>query len=435
MEKNHLNKHTRAAIRHDLSCLCPGFAAATTKQQSFILKKVSAWLLKGKNHQHNKTAGAFFIYCKERQKHFRLASDFKKATAGIIDCVKDQYYSQQRSCKAYESTEQAKQIILKHMTDNKDKPVMLEGRNGNAIVSRDINDNKPACKGNLKLMQPVNRPAVEKLLSTTANKPHTDANERIIFGCLGVLNNSNFKGHSGQMPNRYREAISGRIVGLGLNLQNVKREVKNAALADQYDHDIVNCHINFTAQLGKSHGLGTDSLDWYNSIKTNTDKTELIELASLFTDNPSDFKRAMLALIYGAPLNSSHGAIKDILNEYASDFINHTEIKELSREAADIRACVIANAPARRGQLINHLNKPLELANESVTIKTKYAHILHGLEAQMLHHAISLYGDQISLLSHDGFVTKQPIDTAPLTALFEQSTGLVIDMKTEQLAA
>ena len=237
------------------------------------------------------------------------------------------------------------------------------------------------------------------------------------------------------MPNRYREAISGRIVGLGLNLQNVKREVKNAALADQYDHDIENCHTNFTAQLGKRHGLKTESLDWYNSIKTNTDKTELIELASLFTDNPSDFKRAMLALIYGAPLNSSHGAIKDILNEYASDFINHTEIKELSREAADIRACVIANAPTRRGQLINHLNKPLELANESVTIKTKYAHILHGLEAQMLHHAISLYGDQISLLSHDGFVTKQPIDTAPLTELFEQSTGLVIDMKTEQLAA
>jgi hypothetical protein len=437
MAESYLTKENREAVIGDYSSINEDYARCNKAQQWFVVNKVSAWILNPKRHEHNRQKGSFFISSLERKPVFDLAEDFRNATAGIIECTND-YYNPTGTAKAYNSTATARQIVVNRMIQNTDTIKPMEGRKGTAITSRDCNDNKRACQGNIQLMQPVNRLKVKELLSQVTSNERTEDNERIMYGCLGVLNNSRFDSCNDDMPNRYREATGGRIVGVQLNLQNIKREVKSAALHEQLDHDIENCHGNFTAQLGKRFSEQTDTIDWFNDLKANKDKDngEYSRFVEQFTDNEKAFKTAMLALIYGAPLSDRAGhAINSLLYDGATDFINDENIKEFAREASNVRAVVLSKAERRKGQLFNHLGKPLELADIRVTSKTQFAHILHGYEATMLHNAIKLYGDNISLLSHDGFVTKRPIKTDSLEQDFQYQTGLTIKMKTTELAA
>jgi hypothetical protein len=435
MAWSYLTRENREAVISDYSSINEHYARCNSAQKWFVANKVSAWMLDPKRHEHNREQGSFYITRKERKPAFDSAADFKKATQGIIECTND-YYNPKGTAKAYNSTKAARQIVANRMIQNADTIRPMEGRKGKAIVSRDCNDNKKVCKGNIQLMQSVNRSKVKELLNQVAGEKRTENNDRIMFACLGVLNNSRFKSCNDDMPNRYREATGGRIVGVQLNLQNIKREVKNAALQGQHDHDIVNCHGNFTAQLGKRHGEQTDTIDWFNDLKSNKDKDngEYSRFVEQFTDNEKAFKTAMLALIYGAPLSDRAGhAINSLLYDGATDFINDENIKEFVREASNVRAVVLSKAERRKGQLFNHLGKPLEISDNRVTSKTKYAHILHGFEAAMLHNAIRLYGDNISLLSHDGFATKRPIETDSLEQEFQYQTGLTIKMKTTEI--
>jgi len=86
--------------------------------------------------------------------------------------------------------------------------------------------------------------------------------------------------------------------------------------------------------------------------------------------------------------------------------------------------------------LANHIGKRLDLSDEGNNrAATKFAHILQGYEAQFIQEAIRHYGDNISLLSHDGFVTRAPIDHKVIVVAFQEKTGLEIQVETTQLAA
>jgi hypothetical protein len=433
--ESYLTRNTRKAIIADFSELNEHFGKANKTKQWFVANKGSAWVLNPKKHTHSREDNAYFIPSSERKPVFDLASDFRKTTEGIIDCVSD-YYNPTGVAKAYNLTGTAREIIYNRMMQNTDTPKVMEGRVGRAIISRDSNERKKVVKGNIQLMQPVSRSAVKRLLKKTLSESRTESNERIIYGCFGVLNNSKFEGFDDQMPNRYREATGGRIFGFGLTLQGVKREVKNAALIDQYDHDIVNCHVTFASQLGKRYGVDTSTFDHFIDMKSRECKREYNEYAERFNDDKQAFKDAMLALVYGAWLTDKEGfAVHDLLQDGATDFSNDVDIKDFSRQAKNISAAVLKHSTLRNGTLLNHLGKPLELGNAGANSKTQFAHILHGYEAQMLHYAIEMYGDNISLLSHDGFVTKKPIETLALEKQFAHKTGIEIQMKTTQLAA
>lgn len=440
MAENYLTKDVREKILEGFRGLNPAFSECSKKAQWFIGNKVTAWKINGKRHTHKTEEGAHFLPSKERDKYFRKASDFQEKTEGIIETVSDTFSIKNGVGKAYRSTNEASEIILDSILSKVDESRPMEGRTGGAILSRDVNDRKPKCKGNIQVMQPVNREKLRTLYLEAANNPEYEKNERIAYGSLAALDNSMFEGYPEQMPNRYRETTGGRIMGIGFNLQNAPREVKNAALHNQYDHDIINCHVDFTIQLGKRYGVNVEQLEWYHELKTNSDKSEFHNLADRFTDNLDDFKQAMLALIYGAYLigdtyHRNNAAIPGILYEGAADFINDCEIREFAKQAKNVRTEVVKHAQVKRSQLVNHLGKPLELGANNVDINSQYAHILHGYEAKMLHYALELYGDEISLLSHDGFVTKSLISTNDLTRKFESNTGLSIEMKTEKLVA
>ena len=121
--------------------------------------------------------------------------------------------------------------------------------------------------------------------------------------------------------------------------------------------------------------------------------------------------------------------------ESMPEFMSHPEIKGFYKQIRDIRHTVVDNAPQRGfdKQLINHLGKPMSVASNGTN--SLFSHVLQGYEAEMLQGAIALYGDRISLLSHDGFVVKERIDVKPLVSRYYETTGLRIEFTEERLVA
>ena len=143
----------------------------------------------------------------------------------------------------------------------------------------------------------------------------------------------------------------------------------------------------------------------------------------------------MIALTYGAYLDPQSKTLNKMLFEGTSCFCKDPEIRHFNQQVNAIRNISVKKATRKNGQAINHLGKPLELANSDVDNNTIFAYILYGLEAQMLHDAIKRYSNVISLLSYDGFVTRIPINVNSIEQDFEYQTGLKIKLKTTQLAA
>jgi hypothetical protein len=461
MTDYYINKYTRERIDNDFKAVSPGYAKLGTRRRYFILNKIVAWVMNGKRHQHNRMEGYFFLWCKERNKYLGNKSNFITGSAGLIDVV-DEYYRPTRTTKAYAPTAKAKQIIIGRLISEIDTPKQLlhfSGKKLNApmaaIMQKDANERQRRCGGNLSSLQPINRDSIkcllkqsfeqkEKLLQTgncdfkfLGNKTKEQLEnklDRIRHGCISALYSSANDGYENKLPLYYREAGGGRLVGMGIHLQSLPREVKDAALVGGHDYDIVNCHVTLAAQLGNRYGLNTDGFEWYIDIKKNP--SELRYLANEFMIDTSTLKQAMLALTYGAVLTDYPNydfAIPCLLTEMATEFKQHPEIANFAAQSRNIRNTVTNKAVTQRNGtvLINHLGKPLEKA--SASNDTQFAHLLHGYEAQMLHHAIDLVGDNITLLSHDGFVTKRPINTEPIIQQYEKSTGLKIELKRTDL--
>ena len=455
-------KETESKIINELGIINPHFAACTPKQQHWILTKLIGWVTNGKAQIHVKHVGFYKLWSKERKQYFpRDVKPFHDAVEGLM-IINHHYDMNKKQTKAYAPTEAASAIITRHLHKAIDTPTPLLSMSGRkitkpapAIHSRDANGRKRATQGNVASLQPVNRDNV-RLLSIRAKEAihrlrrgHTsdiirsnlhdeleqrEFLKRLFDGCNAVLSLSSIEGYPGQMPNYYIEATSGRLIGLGTHLQSVHREVKEAALAGQYDYDIVNCHITLAAQLGKREGLDTSAIEWY--IKLKADKREFAFVADELDIETSQLKQAMLAVAYGAPMSESRRcSLPKILFESTPEFISHPDVQEFNRQVRNIRHAVVENTPQRGydKQLINHLGKPMSVASNGAN--SLFSHVLQGYEAEMLKHAMALYGDKISLLSHDGFVVKERIDVKPLVSRYHETTGLNIAMKETRLVA
>ena len=455
-------KETESELIKELGIINPHFAQCTPKQQHWILTKLIGWVTNGRAQIHVKHVGFYKLWSKERKQYFpRHVKPFHDAVEGLM-IINHHYDMNKKQTKAYAPTEAASAIITPCLHNAIDTPTPLLSMSGRkitkpapAIHSRDANGRKRATQGNVASLQLVNRDNV-RLLSIRAREGihglrrghisdiirsnlRNELEQReflkgLANGCNAVLSLSSIEGYPGQMPNYYKEATSGRLVGLGTHLQSVHREVKEAALAGQYDYDIVNCHITLAAQLGKREGLDTSLLEWYINLKA--DEREFALLADELDTETSQIKQAMLALTYGASLSSWHDcSLPEILMESMPEFMSHPEIKGFYKQIRDIRHAVVDNTPQRGfdKQLINHLGKPMSVASNGTN--SLFSHVLQGYEAEMLQGAIALYGDRISLLPHDGFVVKERIDVKPLVSRYYETTGLRIEFTEERLVA
>lgn len=128
----------------------------------------------------------------------------------------------------------------------------------------------------------------------------------------------------GCVPARYHRVANGRITGVGTGLQNVRKELRSAALNNTFDFDIENCHITIGAQMGH-----------YPHFQEYAENTNCIrvQIAEDVGVGSKDVKKGVLALLNGA--SSDGPTFNKMFGEKRFDFYHHKIIKNLRK---DIRA-------------------------------------------------------------------------------------------------
>ena len=65
--------------------------------------------------------------------------------------------------------------------------------------------------------------------------------------------------------------------------------------------------------------------------------------------------------------------------------------------------------------------------------KSRLAHLLQGIEAQMLGAVMKQFGRDIVLLQHDGFTTARPIDIELAENVIADATGIRFSLSEDRL--
>ena len=134
----------------------------------------------------------------------------------------------------------------------------------------------------------------------------------------------------GMYPQTFHQSDNGRVTALGGSMQNLDRDIREAALNGYYDYDISCCHFAILAQNGK-----------YPKIQDYVDNTSQRrkEVAEAIESEYEDVKRCFIAMLYGANRgkNEDKCAIAKYLGADKVDpFWNHPFVSDLYAE------CIVA---------------------------------------------------------------------------------------------
>jgi hypothetical protein len=72
---------------------------------------------------------------------------------------------------------------------------------------------------------------------------------------------------------------------------------------------------------------------------------------------------------------------------------------------------------------------------EKDTPATRLAHILQGFEARMLWIVVTMYGEDIVLLEHDGWTARRTLDMDAICRRIREETGLDMTLEEERIKA
>jgi len=239
----------------------------------------------------------------------------------------------------------------------------------------------------------------------------------------------------GKIAMRYFMADSGRLYGKETHhLQNIPKLIRNAALTGCYDYDVENCHYTLLSQLAKRVGFDCPAINHYISNKQAV-RQQIAQEVGITIDQA---KTCLLMVMYGAEVRGWHECSipKEIGKQKTDILLDNILFMSI---CADIRLAgmkVVAGwGNKTRRTLVNQMGKKMPLLdpNKNPTLnKYLVAHILQGLEAYILKTAIELYGSNIVLYLHDGFVTRVPIDTALLVAEIKCRLHINIGLSMEE---
>jgi len=286
---------------------------------------------------------------------------------------------------------------------------------------------------------PVNLEALDKLakqLEQLESKPDLFvlADKKKIEHRLYYINELRSDAHweitgKGKVAHRYREAKTGRLSAIGINLQNAPRTVRKAALVNQWDYDFENCHYAILQQMAKPY-LECPNIEYYlhhkDSVRTN--------LANEINAHIQQIKRVLIAIIYGAhATDSQHAALFDAIGdkEKVRQLLKTETFIGLHKEVKQARDVILDNWQPSRGSLINDCEKGIGVKEDKAK---RMAHLIQGVEAFMLRTALRLYPDDIILLVHDGFVSTRQLDKERIKKAIKGTTGYDMDMSEERIS-
>jgi len=242
----------------------------------------------------------------------------------------------------------------------------------------------------------------------------------------------------GYIAHRYQEASTGRLSATGINLQSAPRTVRAAALVDQWDYDIENCHYAILYQMAQRIGHDCPRVAEYLADKEGT-RARIMADIDLTKDQA---KRALIALIYGArvsekpwiqrgtnrgqALYEAVGKNRDKLRA----LVRHPVYRGLKGDLVKASTAILQAWPKSRGSLINEAGKGI---SEKEPKRERMAHLIQGVEAVMLRTALRMHPDKIVLLVHDGFVATAELDRAAIEAAVLTETGYRMGLAVKRL--
>ena len=270
---------------------------------------------------------------------------------------------------------------------------------------------------------PVNEQALLKFAESTS-----DQNHRI--SALRLLRLSRNTICPGSVPLLYEQKSTGRLTEVLFSIQSTEREVLSAALDGFWDYDLLNAHFSIFSQWAKRLGLDTPVVDEYQRDKRRIRK----DLATLCSVEVDAVKETLIALLYGAPLNSNpkYASIPRALGkEGAALFIAHPFVKNLKAEIGKVGKVIVESTKLSNGAYVNALGIRASKSAQRTSF-TLLCHALQGVEAQALRAVVKRYSEKIVLCMHDGWVARERLDSAELEALIEKTTGFRLGVE-EQL--
>lgn len=253
------------------------------------------------------------------------------------------------------------------------------------------------------------------------------------------------------VPVTYAEAESGRLYPNGFSLAGCVREVKRAALRGCWEYDGDNMHWQLLYKLAKraakarGESIELPEIERYLQTKPFYRKA-IADGAGLISaygreQGIAKAKEVLLALIFGASVKSEDpkARIPEIVGLDHLAALRQA-VKPLCADMNKARALVLdyyrdkSRKVHRSDKLVNDAGRTFSPeAGESNLAAKELAHILQGLESEVLRACIQYAGESVVLLQHDGFTTTTRLDKAGLQSAILEATGLLIDMDEKQL--
>ena len=320
------------------------------------------------------------------------------ATYGLFT-VEEQWHT--GSARKMQYATKTLSLIVGFYTSDAAKKLMQSKRRSGKIVDSLV---RPRPKNIIKVGKlmiynviPVDMAALKHYID------HADG-RKLVFACqiYGFSNTEQFGW--GMYPQEFHRSDNGRVTGVTNSLQNVDRDIREAALNGYYDYDVSNCHFAILEQVGD-----------YPTIRDYVENTKQRrnQIAKGIGADYEDVKRCLLAMLYGANRgkNEYKCAIAGYLGRDKVDtFWDHPYIVDLYAEC---------KAAARKLLGVDKIDFK-QLSYELTTIESK---ILEDVTE----------GTIIHVPYFDGWVSDLPYDCRELERLIEERHGIRTTIKCRKI--
>ena len=264
---------------------------------------------------------------------------------------------------------------------------------------------------------------------------------------------------TGQMIQRYNEVKSGRIYGFGACIQGASEEVRKNVLSGTgyVEYDMSNAHYSIFYDMAKEQNVDCPGIKHYLENKdTVRDKLtkavfgkELEQNTVTFKEARGGVKGALLAKINGASDNDrvwddengrlKKGGIAEALavNKNVDGTSQKRRLSQIelyndvTAEIEEVQKAVITYTKDRSKKDGFHINKMGKQISNKKSRSKILSHILQGAEAKVLNVILEELEGRVLVPRHDGFISKEPINTTRLEEEILEQTGFDLEIEEE----
>lgn len=294
--------------------------------------------------------------------------------------------------------------------------------NRRALRSRDSR-NAPA-KGRFEL------PNLIEIVSNVETSDHDSLLGRQLFM---MRLQSVRRGRVRFLEQYYRQSPAGRWYAHdnAVSLQNCLSGVSKALLKGCFDYDIQSCHFALLRELTKSDVGRLPVIE--NMLGDRSEFRDFVESSAGLQKGTA--KKLLNSLAYGAKLSAN--SFCELSQIFSADQIESikglSEIQHLRKELKTAKNCLVRQSIAEsvNGRVTNLLGK--SILKGKFNYEQRVAHLLQGAEAKVLSVVGSVYGKQMRLLSHDGWVLANYVSPSEIETLIEGRMGVSLKIDCAEL--